>query len=134
MGKRTVVSRTQLVPYVSTFHCELDGWLGDDLVESFPCFLVTEKLSAALGAERLSGFELGEAEITISPEFKKRNPGRRLPRFRWLKITGKPNRDDFWMESDQSIAVSRAAFELLQQFRLDHCQVRAEVKHGNEDK
>lgn len=133
MGENTVVNRTQIMPFVSTFHCELDGWLGDDLVESFPCFLITDTLSEALLAGNFSGFQVGDAEVTSSPKFKQMHPNRRLPRFRWLKIVGKQNSADFWIENDQSLAVSSAAYAFLKKFKLDHCQVRAEVTHGVDD-
>ena len=133
LGRRTVVESEarryteRQEAFVSSFHCELDGWLGDDLIESFPCFLVTEILGTVLAAEHLSGFELADVEVTSSKYYQQIHPGSTLPKFRWLQITGTPEEDDFWIENDQSLAVSDQAWRLLSKFQLQHCSVRQEA-------
>jgi len=39
IGRNTVMMRTQHPPIVSHLHYELDGWLGDDLLEALPGFV-----------------------------------------------------------------------------------------------
>ena len=75
-------------PKVYRFHQRFEGWLGDELLEAFPCFLVSSDLAKAIEEEGLVGFSLGDVEVSASPEFHALYPGRDLPEFRWLKITG----------------------------------------------
>ncbi len=125
LGDQTVVDRQIGQPAsVSALHCELDGWLGDDLVEMFPCFVVTEALRDALVAEGLSGFTLADVIVTSTRRYAEVHPGQTLPKFYWLQVIGAPNKSDFWMENDQSLAVSDRAWGLLKNFNLVNCKVR----------
>jgi hypothetical protein len=61
-----------------------DGWLGDDLLEIFPSFIVTEKLADAMQEYGLSGFEFRDVRISTSEQFKEIYGEKKLPRFLWL--------------------------------------------------
>ena len=123
LGKNTVMSRTEHPPSVSRLHYELDGWLGDDLVESFPCFVVTSRLADGLGRSSLSGVELREVEITTSEQFRELYPDRLIPTFAWLHVVGKPGSDDFGADAQGRLVVSEKAFHLLKTFALDNCDI-----------
>jgi hypothetical protein len=49
---------------LSNLHYQFHGWLGDDILESFPCCIVTELLQKAIEAENLTS--IGFAEVFIS--------------------------------------------------------------------
>src|SRR6476660_8794270 len=55
-GERTVADTSTHPPRVTALHYQFDGWLGDELLESFPCYIVTRRLAHALTAAGLSGF------------------------------------------------------------------------------
>lgn len=96
-----------------------DTWLGDDLVRAFPMFLVTKGLRDALGkAGVLTGFGFGTARIRSSPFFRKHNPGRRLPRFWALRVSGRPGRDDMGLTGGGVLVVSRPVLDVLLDFRI----------------
>jgi hypothetical protein len=47
---------------VTHLHYEFEGWLGDDLLTTFPEFIVTERLAAALEASKPTGLRLAGVE------------------------------------------------------------------------
>src|SRR5688572_24685126 len=97
LGERSILDRSTHPPKVARLHYELDGWLGDDLLQSFPCFIVTGRLRSALEAISPTGCEFAPVEVTTSRTFEDLYPNRTLPVFYWLKTTGRANIDDFGM-------------------------------------
>jgi hypothetical protein len=123
LGEHTVMDRSQIPPVVTHLHYVFDGWLGDELIESYPCFVVTRSLADKIGASRLQGAILAKAEISTSREFDGLNAGRVLPEFLWLKVIGTLGESDFALERDARLVVSATALSLLRQGQLDHCLV-----------
>ena len=109
-------------PTVTRLHYQFDGWLGDDLLEAFPCFIVTERLADALSKSMLTGWSLGPVEISTSAEFEELYPDRELPRFVWLRVQGSPD-SDFALTADNRLAVSDRALEMLRRFRIENADV-----------
>lgn len=96
-----------------------DTWLGDDLVRAFPMFLVTRGLRDALAkAEVLTGFGFRAVSIRSSPFFRRHNPGRRLPRFWALMVSGRAGRDDMGLTGGGVLVVSRRVIDVLLEFRI----------------
>jgi hypothetical protein len=110
-------------PKVTHLHHRFEGWLGDDLLETFPCFLVSSALARALEEARLVGFSLDKVEVSVSPEFLELSPGRTLPEFRWLKISGKGPNDDFGLTQDFRLEVSGWALDVLKKFNIAHAVI-----------
>jgi len=103
-------------------HYEVDGWLGDDLLQSFPCFIVTDRLAHALRRSDLTGCSLAAVEVTKSSKFNDWNPGKELPGFFWLRITGRAGVDDFGISEDRRLVASTRAMDVLRPFNLDHAE------------
>jgi hypothetical protein len=125
LGENTIIDASVHPPIVSHFHHRFEGWLGDDLLEVFPCFLTTSSLAKTLEAEGLQGFSLDEVEVSTSLEFQDMYPGRVLPEFRWLKITGKDRDEDFCLTPDHRLEVSSRAMEVLRRFNITHAEIKA---------
>ncbi|MDY7228976.1 hypothetical protein [Hyalangium rubrum] len=125
LGDNTVMDSSVHPPRVSRLHHRFEGWLGDELLEVFPCFLVTAALGKSLEEARLVGFSLDEVEVSVSPEFQELFPGRTLPEFRWLKITGENRDADFWLTPDHRLEISNRAREVLRKFTLAHAELEA---------
>jgi hypothetical protein len=104
VGKRAVVHK---------LHCEFDEWLGDQLVESGACFIVTARLARDIERARLTGATFGAVEVTTSELFNELYPNRPLPRFVWLQIAGRARRDDFGVAANLMLVVSERAHEVL---------------------
>lgn len=114
-GRTTFADRRARPPKIEHFHYEVEGWLGDALLEAVGCFIITSSMASVLQSEGLTGFELGSVEVTTSEEFKERDPGRALPEFRWFKITGSAGRDDFGLNDACRLIVSQRVLDVLQQ-------------------
>jgi hypothetical protein len=112
-GDRTVADTSVHPPVVSQLHYEFQGWLGDELVESFPCYLVTEALGVAISQAGLSGFSLASVETTCSSEFAELQPSTKLPPFQWLKIMGAAGQSDFGLSSDHMLVVSERTLRVI---------------------
>jgi hypothetical protein len=125
LGDGTNLDTSSHPPTVSRLEYRFMGWLGDDLLESFPCHIVTAPLAEALGAANLTGFRLDALAVSVSEEFKELYPGRMLPAFRWLKVHGEAGVDDFGLSPSHSLVVSEAALRVLRQYTLSQCEVRA---------
>ena len=123
LGDGSVLDTSVHPPHVSKLEYTLTGWLGDELLETFPCHIVTESLGAALISARLIGFQLDDVEVAVSDEFKEMSPGRSLPNFKWLKATGRAGVDDFGLSGEHTLVVSDAALRQLRQHTLSQCDV-----------
>ena len=109
--------------HVTRLHYEFDGWLGDQLLETTPCFIATDTLAQALRDANLTGFQLGEVEISRSQQFLDLHGDRVLPRFVWLKVDPRPFADDFGVTNDLRLVVSQPALNLLKDFGVAHASI-----------
>ena len=122
LGEETQMNAAVHPPELFSLHLRFEGWLGDDIIEVFPCFVVTLRLAEAIERSTLTGWSLDVAKVTVSAEFEEMYPGRKLPEFRWLRVDKRPGRD-FSVSSDHCLVVSDAALALLHEFALNHAEV-----------
>jgi hypothetical protein len=130
-GANTVfVDEVARPPLVEKLHYEFDGWLGDPIVETIGCYIVTEPLRDRISALNPTGVRFAEVEVSRSDEFVGRHPDRTLPPFAWLQITGVAGQDDFGYTTTHgaSIVVSSRILDILSAFGMPHCAV---VELGN---
>lgn len=119
-GDGTIIDRSSGRMEVKALHYELDGWLGDELLESAPCFIASAQLANKIKNENLSGVGFDKVQITKSDEFNDFHPNLDLPKFVWLKVNGIPGKDDFGVSSDLNLVVSEVALQLLTQNGMSH--------------
>ena len=125
LAGNTIVNNTQYPPVVSNLHYEFDDWFGDDLLTSFPCFIISENLYYELSKSNLTGFEIDNCLISISGIFEDLHPeGLDLPKFYWLKVGENPD-NDFWLFEHKRLCVSENALNLLKKFNLSHAEITA---------
>ena len=128
LGPETVFDRSQSPPIVRALHYELDGWPDDDLITSFPCFIVTESMKKMIEEARASGCSFGPVKVTTSEQFKdfeEFRQGQQLPKFSWLLIHGAAQQDDFGLSADGSLIVSESILQAMKGGRLDNCDIIA---------
>jgi hypothetical protein len=114
-GDNTKFTRTPGTPTViHRLHYEFNGWLGDCLLATSPCFIVTVAAANAMAKAGLSGFSTDNVEITTSADFEQLCPNVVLPEFLWLKVSGHPGADDFGMTSNLDLVVSEQALKILE--------------------
>jgi hypothetical protein len=118
LGENTVLDRSTHPPIVSKLHYCFEGWLGDVLLESFPCFIVTEAAKRELQRLGVTGARFDAVEVTKSSEFDELNPGKQLPEFVWLRPEGKPGYDDVATADDGRLVLSARALELFRKLGI----------------
>jgi len=120
LGEHTIMDTSQHPLVVERLHYVFAGWGGDDLVESFPCFLVTARLATSIDAQRLTGVRFAEVEVSIDPQLAEMEPSMvdRFPPWRWLQPIGCATVDDFWVDDKAQLYVSSRARELLSAFDM----------------
>jgi hypothetical protein len=122
LGQNTILDNTFTPPAVKKLHYEFQGWLGDDLLESFPCFICTKEFADKLNEHNLSGYLLKDCEVSKSEIFIELYPERPLPIFYWLKIIGDIN-DDLSLSNNGSLLISENALNVFRQNNISHCSI-----------
>jgi len=124
LGEHTEMDTSVHPPLVTRLHYEIGyGWGGDELLESFPCYIVTETLANRLTNAGLTGFQLLDVEVTFDEDAAEEHAGEAVPRFRWLVVTGRPGTEDLGITDKAQIVVSAKALDVLRTGRLDRCDV-----------
>jgi hypothetical protein len=122
-GPHTVLDPTVHPPAVEKLHYEFDGWLGDAIVESFPCFIITTVAANAIMAVGMTGLRTDDVEVSASDEFQDNYGNRALPPFVWLKVDGVAGVDDFGIAADRRLVVSENALRVLSQHGIQHARI-----------
>jgi len=140
-GPRTVVAnRAQIesgvagVPEVAYLHYEFEDWLGDELLEAWPCYIITERLAADLSGRDLTGVRLGPVEASVSALFQDIHGDRRLPVFVRLMPEGKASLGDGgevlgWSGHDACLSetgrlvVTERFLDTLRRHQFHHCEI-----------
>lgn len=113
---------------VLNLHIELEDWLGDDLMECHPCYIVTEPLKNYLEGAGFTGFEFADIEVTRGEYFGDNcQVDKALPRFYWLRITGKENADDLFIGKGYTLFASDVFINCLKnKFSVNHLAIEPE--------
>ncbi len=80
IGYNTIYQNSERTQ-ISHLHFIFDGWLGDEILETTPCFLVSERLKGEIIKNGLSGYIFQEVEISYSDEFLELYPNIEMPNF-----------------------------------------------------
>ena len=122
LGPGTEFDRSVQPVAVTRLEYQFTNWLGDALLESTPCFIVTSELAQRIGEASLTGAAFGDVDVSVSPEGEEliRQP---LPEWRWLKPVGKAYKDDFGLGDDLLLVVSERALGVLREVGLEHADV-----------
>ncbi len=128
LGENTVMDRNVHPPIVSKLHYEFDGWGGDALLTTFPCYIVTEATKKRLQSVGLTGIRFDTVEITTSGFFQDRYPNQQLPKFVWLQVVGKPAHDDFGFVQNARLVISERALKVLRGLGVSNALVEPYVE------
>lgn len=122
-----------MIDQVLYLEYEFEGWLGDELVTSTPCFIVTKSLANDITASRLTGYQFEEMEITKSEQYELFYPYEVLPEFVRLipkgaisfkdKSIDNWSGDDFCFEKKVDLVVSERALNVLKKHQMDNCDI-----------
>ena len=127
LGEHSVLDTSVRPSIVRRLHYQMEGWLGDAILETFPVFIVTEEAKNALLESGLSGMAFDEVEVTLSDRFRELYPGRMIPSFAWLK-PGQAGEGDFGVAVDGRLVVSERALDLLKRLGISNALVEPFVR------
>ena len=122
---------------ISKLHISVNVWLGDELLEVFPCHIVTIALADRIERYSLSGVEFEEMEVT---NIQEEVPGLQfdpLPSFRRLRALGKAvivedgdtkfitewSGHDFCLTASARLVVSEKALRIIEKHNMENCGV-----------
>jgi len=137
VGDGTVSDRSVHPPLVSHLDYEFDVWLGDSLLEGFPCWIATVPVMEAIQAAGLTGVSFDKVDISRSDLFNDIYPDLVLPPFVWMKVIGMPGRNDFGVQGSLKppesegpfpmhmfvLVVSERALDVLKPLGISHAEV-----------
>lgn len=106
LGAETVMDPFFHPPVVKRLHYEFDGWLGSEVLETFPCYIITDNVAGIFAASELQGVSVEEVIISVSQEYRDKYGNRPLPEFLWMKVTGEPGKDDVGIAANLKLVVS----------------------------
>ena len=124
IGEDTKLDTTVHPPIVYQLHYEFQGWLLNDILETFPCFIVTADLKEAILETGLTGVDFDYVKISASYEFRQLYPETVLPQFNWMKVYGKAGEDDFGISDKLRLIISEKAYALLSRFNISAADVK----------
>jgi hypothetical protein len=116
---------------VKYLHYEFEGWLGDDLLESTPAFIVSSNLGTELENSDFSDYKLEKCLITTSDDFKEMYPNKNIPEFSRFIPLGKieVEGDNFknWsgdhvcLSPKGELVVTQDALDFFKRVSIDNC-------------
>ena len=125
LGEGSVLDHSTRPVTVVKLEYHFMGWLGDDLLTTHPCFIVTHRLMEALQAFAGTGYSFDYLKVSKDEQFDEMHPGISLPQFAWMKTPGIAGADDVGLRPNGgSLVVSHRLLSLLRQFKIDNCLVR----------
>ena len=123
LGGATRLDPSQHPPAVSEVEYLLDGPEADELIESFPVFLVSTALAERLSVEGLTGFALGQATVRPGAEYTAMYGDAAHPDYLWLRPDGSAPSEDAWLDHEYRLCVSDRMMSALQQHRIGRCAI-----------
>ncbi|MGQ7856663.1 hypothetical protein ACUN24_20690 [Pedobacter sp. WC2501] len=119
MGEDTNIEQSSVPPLVTDLHINLEDWLGDDLMEIYPVFIVTERLKSVLELTTFSGYSIRNLKLTFGDYFENNyRLETKVPPFYWMVVSGIKENDDFYIDGSQTLNVSFEALSFLKKFTL----------------
>lgn len=123
LGEGTALDPSVHPPIVTAVEYVLDAPDADDLIESFPVFLVSEKLAERLDKARLTGFVLADASVRPSAEYLALHGDVGHSEYRWMQLQDRDSPADAWLDDGQRLCVSDRTLNLLRRYRIARCAI-----------
>ena len=118
---------------IKFLHYEVEGWLGDDILESTPAFIVSSELVGELKKSKLKDFKLEECLITGSDVFIELYPTKELPSFTRFIPLGTVELEgeyfnnwsgqDFCLSPKGELVITKKALDVLNTFSIKNCDI-----------
>lgn len=132
-GEQKDIQQKGISGKVLFLHYEFDGWLGDEILESTPCFIITENLEQDLSKVFQLDYLIEDCIISTSEEFRELYYNKELPKFSRFKPVGtvlveNENYKDwsghhFCLSQKGELVVTEEALSVLKQHSLNYCEI-----------
>ena len=124
-----MVKEVKMVKEVIFLEYVFYGWLGDELLTSTPCFIITKKLKQDIVGNHLTGFQIDKVKISFSQEYLELGGSIFLPKFVRLKPieSYEENKNnlikDFYYNECKDLIVSERALQVISQHKISMCVI-----------
>ena len=118
LGEATELDPSAHPPIVTAVEYALDAPDSDDLIESFPVFLVSATLAEQLDTAGLTGFVLEDARVRPSAEYLASYGDVPHGEYRWMRLQDRSSTPDAWLDSDLRLCVSDRLMDVLRPYGL----------------
>ncbi|MEE4127064.1 hypothetical protein [Pseudomonas viridiflava] len=125
LGESTILDTSYHPPKIEKLEYRFDAWLGDDILETFPCHIVTIELAKSIKEKNLTGVSFSPVKISKSDCFLETYPNLELPEFQWMLVYGVAGIDDLGLSKDYRLVVSNLALSLLRKFKIKQAETSA---------
>lgn len=122
LGDGTLLDASTHPPVVSRVQYVLDAPTGEDMIESFPVFLVSEALGSALRAAGFDGFSLDDVETVPSGEYTAVHGQGPHKEYRWLRVEASKSAD-CWLDENYRLCVSDRMYAVISRYEIGRCGV-----------
>lgn len=123
LGDGTVLDSSTHPPQVSKVDYVLDQSDADELIQSFPVYLVSTNLAPRLQDAGLTGFELSGATVRPSDNYLAIYGNVPPPEYLWLQVTGTAGEADCWLDESAQLCVSDRMMTVIEAAGLSDCLV-----------
>ncbi len=131
MGDMTeIVYEGYKMKEVTFLHYEFFGWLGDELLTTNRCFIVSDSLMNDIISSGLEGVEFRNIKMSFSMEYFSLFEKETVPRFVEFKCKFVYEENinnvscDFYLSKYGKMIVSEKALSVLKQHQLDICKIK----------
>lgn len=122
LGEGTQLDASTHPPDVEAVEYVLDAPSADDLIESFPVFLVSDWLAERLDRAGLDGFALEGALVVPSREYVEVYGPAPHKSYRWLRLLTSTTAD-CWLDEEYRLCVSDRMMAVLREGVLEGCDI-----------
>lgn len=105
-------------------------WLGDELISTHPCYIITENLKEEILLNKLRGIQFQNILISFSDEFFELNDSTVIPNFVQIICENKYEEkndviiQDFYVNEYKELIVSENALNVFQNHTLNNCVIQ----------
>lgn len=110
---------------------EFQGWLGDDILTTHPCFIISKPLFEVIRDSSLCGYRLDSMNVSFSDEYRELHKDLKVPEFMRI-IPSESIRDttiintlsmDFYLYKNRYLVVSETVLQIIRNFHIANCTI-----------
>ena len=131
IGKKSeVLYENSKIKEVLFLDYEFEGWLGDDILTTHPCFIISEFLCDIIKVTDLKGYQLQKMDVSFSDFFLEVYNKNILPNF--IRLLPFAINDislidkmslDFYLYKNTTLIVSEKALDTLKKLNLSNANI-----------